>query len=686
MKKAIYIKNRKSILTGIVLLITIMLSTIVYSAFSTSLQVDGEVIVRSDNNIRITGIRITNRVNGAYEEFNNKYTKETTSMFVILPSNSSITYEVDITNIDNISYLIDSITELSNSNNNVNVNVSLSVNDIVDENSTKTFTITISNNTAIEQEEFLVYQYLFLLNRFTVTFDANGGEVSTSTKTVSYGREYGELPTPTREGYTFLGWRKNTYLLPSNYQQVEYIESTGTQYIDTLVYSKQNMKIELDMQLSSASGDQKFFGSYGGTGGICLGTLNNLWRYGNKTWINSNRTIPTTSDRITIIIEKQKYIFGDRSVNIGQSAITDNTDHSMLAMAIAYNGRLYSKAKMKIYRLKIYDSELLIRDFIPSYNTLTGEIGLYDIIMGNFYTNQGSDIFVKGDDVDNFNSSTIVSNLNNHTLYAIWKYNPIVSFDANGGTTPIVQKEVIYNSQYGELPVPTRNGYIFLGWYGSKLPEGYQEVEYIGSTSKQYINTNYIASENTEFEVTYKLLDIPDEYDSIIYNGESGTVNSGIGIFYRNSGITSQIGSFGKRITPIDFEKKNVYISKNMIKINNLVTMRSADFIYNQPASSKGMSLFAGTWSNHNNVYYLSANIYKVKIYTSGVIKRNLIPCYRISDGVIGMYDLIDNVFYVNRGTGIFNKGNNIYMGQIESSTVVSNNDDHILYAMWEVE
>lgn len=264
--------------------------------------------------------------------------------------------------------------------------------------------------------------------------------------------------------------------------------------------------------------------------------------------------------------------------------------------------------------------------------------------------------------------------------------NTIITFDASVGTVSISNKQVIFNSIYGVLPIPTRDGYRFLGCYKNNFPSEYQEVEYIGSTSKQYINTNYIASENTEFEVTYKLLDIPDEYDSIIYNGESGTVNSGIGIFYRNSGITSQIGNFGKRITPIDFEKKNVYISKNMIKINNIVTMRSADFIYKQPASSKGVSLFAGTWSNRNNVYYLSANIYKVKIYTSGVIKRNLIPCYRISDGVIGMYDLINNVFYVNRGTGIFNKGNNIYMGQIESSTVVSNNDDHILYAMWEVE
>ena len=41
---------------------------------------------------------------------------------------------------------------------------------------------------------------------YTVTFDANGGSVSTASKTVTKGSTYGTLPTPTRSGYTFDGW------------------------------------------------------------------------------------------------------------------------------------------------------------------------------------------------------------------------------------------------------------------------------------------------------------------------------------------------------------------------------------------------------------------------------------------------------------------------------------------------
>ncbi len=43
-------------------------------------------------------------------------------------------------------------------------------------------------------------------NQYTVTFDAQGGSVSSSTKIVSFLSTYGTLPTPTRTGYSFVGW------------------------------------------------------------------------------------------------------------------------------------------------------------------------------------------------------------------------------------------------------------------------------------------------------------------------------------------------------------------------------------------------------------------------------------------------------------------------------------------------
>lgn len=54
----------------------------------------------------------------------------------------------------------------------------------------------------ITEDEFNNY----LKGVFTANFDANGGVVSETSRTVVYGSEIGELPIPTRDYYTFEGW------------------------------------------------------------------------------------------------------------------------------------------------------------------------------------------------------------------------------------------------------------------------------------------------------------------------------------------------------------------------------------------------------------------------------------------------------------------------------------------------
>lgn len=69
--------------------------------------------------------------------------------------------------------------------------------------------------------EFNQYDYNYSENEndclITVTFDPEGGNVDTTSKQVKLNSTYGELPTPTREGYTFKGWRgKNMFVPPIN--------------------------------------------------------------------------------------------------------------------------------------------------------------------------------------------------------------------------------------------------------------------------------------------------------------------------------------------------------------------------------------------------------------------------------------------------------------------------------------
>ena len=53
-----------------------------------------------------------------------------------------------------------------------------------------------------------------------------------------------------------------------------------------------------------------------------------------------------------------------------------------------------------------------------------------------------------------------------------------------------------------------------------------------------------------------------------------------------------------------------------------------------------------------------SAIIYSAKILDGSNEIRNFVPCYRKSDNKAGLYDLVNNEFYTNQGTGDFITGN----------------------------
>ena len=49
--------------------------------------------------------------------------------------------------------------------------------------------------------------------------------------------------------------------------------------------------------------------------------------------------------------------------------------------------------------------------------------------------------------------------------------------------------------------------------------------------------------------------------------------------------------------------------------------------------------------------------VYYVTVSANDGVVLNLIPCYRKSDGEIGMYDTVSQTFFTNAGTGTFAKG-----------------------------
>ncbi|MBR3137621.1 MAG: InlB B-repeat-containing protein, partial [Clostridia bacterium] len=184
-----------------------------------------------------------------------------------------------------------------------------------------------------------------------ISFNPNGGTVSPTTKTVTYGQAYGTLPTPTRSGYTFDGW---------------YTAKTGGKKVtaSTVCY---------------ATGDY---------------TLYARWTSVRTYTVTLNPNGGTCGT-------------GSKTVTYGQAYGT-----------------------MPVPTRKGYT-------FAGWWTAKTG---------GKKVT-----------------ASTICYASGNYTLYARWTEGYTMTFNPNGGTVSPTTKVVKYGQQYGSLPTPTRAGYTFAG-------------------------------------------------------------------------------------------------------------------------------------------------------------------------------------------------------------------------------
>ena len=534
-----------------------------------------------------------------------------------------------------------------------------------------------------------------------VTFDADGGTIaasqdwtgsgSTATKTYAYDENYGTIPTPTRTGYSFLGWTTRSSGLPSGYKAVEYIESTGTQYIDTGFKPNQNTRMEVKFNASSLSADRFVFGARttATSKAFAAYVKSDGKIYSNYRTYNTNSGYTYTANQdVTVDLNKNKF-YVDGTLKTTHSSGNFTTDYNLTLFGLNTSGGVQSGFVGKIYYAKLYDNGTLIRDFIPAYRMSDGEVGLYDKVTGAFYTNQGTGTFSKGSNVDPYITSAtqLISN-NDHTLYADWAHNPTVTFDAEGGSIPasqdwsgsgnIVTKNYQHDAYYTSMPTPTKSGYTFLGWSETpSLPDAYQEVEYIrfsgSKTDGQYLDAGLVPTNHTtEAKMTFE----DSSYSNTVFGTSQGYKYyrfAAYGNDYYWGLDNAEGGSTGTYTTGVH---TLVYNGDNNAVVLDGATIGSGAAITsttNLLIGQRDACFFTG------KLYYL-----RVTDKSTGNVVRDFVPAYRKSDGEIGLYDTINGVFYTNLGTGSLTKGANVTVGQyVTSATQMVTNDDHTLYAVW---
>lgn len=207
------------------------------------------------------------------------------------------------------------------------------------------------------------------------------------------------------------------------------------------------------------------------------------------------------------------------------------------------------------------------------------------------------------------------------------------------------------------------------GGGGTIIPSEYQEVEYIEGTGTQYINTNVSVLEGDKIETTFAFTDsnYADKY-VISTQPWNNPTNSrfAMGVHnyqYSNGRWTCGFGnrSTGQTYllpsTEYDTAFHNWEYENKVFSITDLaISYDGTNDTYAANPSNK-VWLFYG---------YNGATKSKIKKYThwrNGSKILDLVPCYRKSDGLIGMYDTVNNSFYINNGTGTFAKGRDVISG-----------------------
>ena len=212
-------------------------------------------------------------------------------------------------------------------------------------------------------------------------------------------------------------------VLPDEYQKVEYIKSTGTQYINTGVRPANTLKTNIIYTDNAASGSNYVLGSRTGAQGsssIHYGIVGNASDYSIRTYFLSNDgndgtiigpkrsanikydvllEIQKNSDNKYIIHSTLKDLTNNNEYNTDTSPNVDGItqDYPNIYVFAIKDNQIHKG--MSLHQLTFWNENILIRNFIPCYRKSDNKPGMYDIVNNQFYTNAGTGEFIAGDNI-----------------------------------------------------------------------------------------------------------------------------------------------------------------------------------------------------------------------------------------------------------------------------------------------
>lgn len=197
----------------------------------------------------------------------------------------------------------------------------------------------------------------------------------------------------------------NTHGLPDAYTELEYIESTGTQFLNTKYRVKPTTEIDILLEVTGYDTANDWNGLFGARTAInnsdCFAGFVNkstyilAFNYGgadyavNGTAVSGERNITNKG--------KTFYQNGSALYTFSGNLSNGNYDFYLCAANLAGQAR-FSKQKLKYCRL--YENGAIVHEYIPAKRKSDNVLGVYDVVSNTFITNAGTGTFIAGAEVN----------------------------------------------------------------------------------------------------------------------------------------------------------------------------------------------------------------------------------------------------------------------------------------------
>jgi hypothetical protein len=202
----------------------------------------------------------------------------------------------------------------------------------------------------------------------------------------------------------------------------------------------------------------------------------------------------------------------------------------------------------------------------------------------------------------------------------------------------------------------------------NRLPSTYQEVEYIQSSWTQRVEIWSIFKTSYKITIDFQMTatwgdQIPVWVREII----SGTqYRYGINAYSSNFKVISWWSSWSNTISE-DTNRHTITIYKTTATVDGTnYSCSYVDHTFNMWIYVFDYNIFS--WSSN----FPSKNrLYKLDVYDENWNHiHDVVPCYRKSDNVIWLYDLVNNQFYTNSWTGTFSKWSDVVLCELQNAYI----------------